>query len=79
MIEGELVLPGRGLSNVKESIERDVIKLALEQAHGSVTIAARHLGVSFQALSYMLETRHKDLLKYVLQCGHGNAESNLQI
>ena len=63
-IEEELVLPGRGLSNVKESIERDVIKLALEQAHGSVTIAARNLGISFQALTYMLNTRHKDLLKY---------------
>ena len=64
VIEGENVLPGRGLSKEKQSIEHDAIKLALKQAKGSVVHAARSLGISFQALTYMLETRHKDLLKY---------------
>jgi tetratricopeptide (TPR) repeat protein len=45
------------------ALEHDAIKTALEQANGSVTAAARTLGISFQSLTYMLETRHKDLLK----------------
>jgi tetratricopeptide (TPR) repeat protein len=61
--EGQL-LPGRGLKNEKVSLERDAIKRALEQANGSVVHAARSLGISFQSLTYMLETRYKDLLKY---------------
>jgi tetratricopeptide (TPR) repeat protein len=47
----------------KKAMEHDVIKIALENAHGSVTHAARSLGISYQSLSYMLKTRHKDLLK----------------
>jgi tetratricopeptide (TPR) repeat protein len=46
-----------------QSFEHDLIKRALERAQGSVTHAARSLGTSYQALSYMLETRHKNLLK----------------
>ena len=64
IIEGERLLPGRGLNQTKQSFEHDAIKLALENANGSVTHAARTLGISFQALTYMLETRHTDLLKY---------------
>jgi tetratricopeptide (TPR) repeat protein len=64
VVEDSNVLPGRGLDKEKQSLERDVIKLALEQAEGSVTHAARSLGISFQSLTYMLNTRHKDLLKY---------------
>ncbi|HXQ73162.1 MAG TPA: helix-turn-helix domain-containing protein [Pyrinomonadaceae bacterium] len=63
-IEGRHLLPGHGLSEGKLLLERDVIKRALEDAEGSVTYAARSLGISFQALTYMLNTRHKDLLKY---------------
>jgi tetratricopeptide (TPR) repeat protein len=63
-IEDEDRLPSRGLSKEKMSLERDAIRRALEQANGSVVHAARSLGISFQALTYMLETRHKDLLKY---------------
>jgi tetratricopeptide (TPR) repeat protein len=62
--EGQSVVSGRGLGEDKESIERDAIKLALEQAKGSVTHAARNLGISYQSLAYMLATRHRDLLKY---------------
>jgi len=64
VVEGGNLLPGRGLNKEKRSLERDVLKRALEQAEGSVTHAARSLGISFQALTYMLNTRHKDLLKY---------------
>jgi len=60
---GQLV-SGRALGQEKQSMEREVIKLALEQAKGSVTLAARSLGMSWQALAYALRTRHKDLLKY---------------
>lgn len=45
------------------SVEHDVIKEALENSKGSITYAARSMGVSYQALTYMLSTRHKDLLK----------------
>jgi tetratricopeptide (TPR) repeat protein len=61
-VEGERLLPGRGLNEEKLALEHEAIKLALEQANGSVVHAARTLRISFQALTYMLETRHKDLL-----------------
>jgi tetratricopeptide (TPR) repeat protein len=61
--EGQF-LSSRGLNETKQSFEHDAIKRALENAKGSVVHAARSLGISFQALTYMLETRHQDLLKY---------------
>ncbi|HYK21662.1 MAG TPA: helix-turn-helix domain-containing protein, partial [Pyrinomonadaceae bacterium] len=61
--DGRQLVSGRGLNEEIRSFEHDSIKLALENARGSVTNAARDLGISYQALSYMLETRHKDLLK----------------
>jgi len=60
--QGGVVL-GRDLGQEKTSIERDAIRLALNQAKGSVTNAARILGISYQSLAYMLNTRHEDLLK----------------
>jgi len=39
-----------------------LVKRALENAQVSVTHAARSLGISYQALGYMLETRHKALM-----------------
>ena len=42
--------------------ERQTIKLALEQAKGSVTDASRILGTSWQGLGYALRTRHKELI-----------------
>ena len=56
-------LSGRSLSEEIRSFEHDVIKRALESERGSLTNAARSLGMSYQALAYMLETRHKDLIK----------------
>jgi DNA-binding NtrC family response regulator len=43
--------------------ENDLIKRALAQVNGSLTRAAALLGMSYQKLGYILETRHKDLLK----------------
>jgi tetratricopeptide (TPR) repeat protein len=60
--EGRQLISGRGLNEQIQSFEHELIKRALESAQGSVTHAARSLGMSYQALSYMLETRHKDLL-----------------
>lgn len=62
--EGRKLVSGRGLSEEIECFEHEAIKRALENAKGSVTNAARSLGMSYQALSYMLKTRHKDLLQY---------------
>jgi transcriptional regulator with PAS, ATPase and Fis domain len=42
--------------------EASLIKLALENARGRITLAARLLGITHQRLSSMLQGRHKDLL-----------------
>jgi hypothetical protein len=60
--KGQLV-SGCGWGKDKLAREHDLIKLALEQAKGRVTHAARILGLSYPALNYMLRTRHKDLLQ----------------
>jgi len=64
VVEADQPFSGRGWGHDRRAIEHDLIKLALEQAKGSVTHAARNLGMSYPALTYMLNTRHKDLLKY---------------
>jgi DNA-binding NtrC family response regulator len=56
------VTTGRNLSEEIQSLEHDLIKHALETNNGSVTRSARALGISYQELSYMLNTRHADLL-----------------
>jgi tetratricopeptide (TPR) repeat protein len=43
--------------------ENALIKRALAQVNGSLTRAASLLRMSYQKLAYILETRHKDLLK----------------
>jgi tetratricopeptide (TPR) repeat protein len=43
--------------------ERQMITKALAQTNGRVTHAARLLGLSYQGLAYMIDARHKDLLK----------------
>jgi tetratricopeptide (TPR) repeat protein len=42
--------------------ERELISSALTKVNGSVTYAAKLLGVSHQGLAYVIENRHKDLL-----------------
>jgi tetratricopeptide (TPR) repeat protein len=43
--------------------ENALIKHALAQVNGSVTRAAANLSISYQKLAYIIETRHRDLLK----------------
>lgn len=57
------LLSGRGVAHDKLAMEHEVIKLALEQADGKISKASRLAGMSWQALSYALRTRHKDLLE----------------
>ena len=61
--EGQEIASGRTFTEAKELLEHDFIKRALEVYHGSITHAARSLGMSHQTLNYMLHTRHKDLLE----------------
>ncbi len=42
--------------------ERRLIRAALAEVNGSVTYAAALLGISYQRLARIIETRHKDLL-----------------
>lgn len=65
ILEGEKLVSGRTLNDEISSFEHDTIKLALENSKGSVTRAARSLDLSHQALAYIIETRHKDLVKYM--------------
>ena len=45
------------------NFERELIRSALAEVDGSVTYAASLLGVSYQRLARIIETRHKDLLQ----------------
>lgn len=65
ILEGEKLVSGRTLNEEISSFEHDTIKLAIKNARGSVTRAARSLGMSHQALAYILDARHKDLLQYM--------------
>ena len=53
----------RALQNKLLETERSMISLALAQANGSITQASRLLGLSYQGLTYIIENRHRDLLK----------------
>lgn len=50
------------LKEMMHRYEGKVIRQALRRAEGSVTQAARMLGITHQALNYMLQSRHRDLL-----------------
>ena len=63
VIEGRSLIAGGKLDEEVQALEHDLIKRALAFAKGSITSAARSLGMSYQALNYMLETRHKDLFE----------------
>lgn len=71
-VQGELitesaadVLANRPLDFDQELLryENALIKHALAQVNGSVTRAAANLSISYQKLAYIIETRHRDLLK----------------
>jgi len=57
-----IFVSGRSFSEEIQSLESDLIKHSLETNEGSVTRAANNLGISYQELNYMLETRHRDLV-----------------
>jgi tetratricopeptide (TPR) repeat protein len=61
--EGARPISGRTLSEELRALEHDLIKQALELNDGSITYAARSLGMTYQNLDYALNSRHKDLLK----------------
>jgi len=60
--EGRGLPEGREFADEIRRFEHDLIKHALDISQGSVTHAANHLGISYQSLGYMLQTKHKDLL-----------------
>ena len=55
------LISGRTLKEEILSREHELVAHALEANDGSVTRAAKNLGISYQELHYMLETRHRDL------------------
>ena len=55
-------LTGGPLEEQVLAYESSLIKQALETSDGSVTRAARMLGISHQGLAFILNGRHKDLL-----------------
>ena len=58
----EHAMMGGSLAQEILRYEGQVIRAALEQANRSVTRAARLLGVTHQGLSYIIKSRHKELL-----------------
>jgi DNA-binding NtrC family response regulator len=54
--------PGFSLDAEVLRYEGSLIRKALEDAGGSVTRAARQLGVTHQGLAFILNGRHSDLL-----------------
>lgn len=60
--EQEIATKGT-LREVIQSYEAKLIKQALQRAGGTVTQAARLLGISHQSLIYLLKNRHRELLK----------------
>jgi tetratricopeptide (TPR) repeat protein len=56
------LLTGGSLDDQVLAYESGLIKQALETSDGSVTRAARMLGISHQGLAFILNGRHKDLL-----------------
>lgn len=60
--DGSRLISSRPLEEEIHSLEHDRIKRALEENQRKITYAARSLGMTYQALNYMLKTRHNDLL-----------------
>lgn len=61
--EDEKNAPTTGtLRKLMREYEKKILREALQRADGSVTHAARLLGLTHQAVTYMIEKRHPDLL-----------------
>ncbi len=63
VVEAAKPVSGHTLSEQIHALEHDVIKHALDAFQGSITYAARSLGMTYQNLNHALNTRHKDLIK----------------
>ena len=62
--EAERNVPSTGtLRKLMREYEKKIIQEALQRAGGSVRQAGRLLGLTHQAVSYMIEKRHPDLLR----------------
>lgn len=61
--DGSRSISSQPLDEEIHSIEHYRIKRALEENQRKITYAARSLGMTYQALNYMLKTRHNDLLE----------------
>jgi tetratricopeptide (TPR) repeat protein len=59
----QLIFKRLSFDDEVSKFERELIRSALAEVDGSVTYAASLLGVSYQRLARIIETRHKDLLK----------------
>ncbi|HEX8116708.1 MAG TPA: helix-turn-helix domain-containing protein, partial [Pyrinomonadaceae bacterium] len=59
--EPDIRSEGFNLYDAVHDFEARLIERALEEAHGSVTKAARILGLTHQTLGTILNTRHKSL------------------
>ncbi len=61
--EGRSTVSSGKLTEEVQALEHELIEGALDATEGSITYAARRLGIPHQTLNYMLETRHRDLLQ----------------
>lgn len=61
LAEPEIGREGFNMYEAVHDFEARLIEQALEEAHGSVTKAARLLGLTHQTLGTILNTRHKSL------------------
>lgn len=59
----EKATEGEGRAKILLWLKEKYIEMALEEAGGSVTTAARLLGIGHQSLTSLIETRHGRLLK----------------
>ena len=59
----EITFTGISFPDEVLKFERGLIKTALVEVNGSVTHAASLLGISYQRLARIIETRHADLMK----------------
>ena len=59
----QVIFKRQSFDDEVSKFERGLIRSALAEVDGSVTYAASLLGVSYQRLARIIETRHKDLLK----------------
>ncbi len=58
-----LLTRGCDFQQGKLNAEREMIRQALARSNGRITQAASLLGLSYQALAYIIQTRQKELLK----------------